>query len=326
MSGSVLVTGGAGYIGSHTVRALVDEGYSVVVYDDLSRGHREHVWGVPLVVGRVEDEEAVGKLFRSHRFEAVIHFAGESLVGESMKDPAKYFSRNVVGGLTLLSAMKDAGVCRIVFSSSAGVYGEPEDVPITEDAPLRPLSPYGESKAFMEKALDWHFKAYGLRSVSLRYFNAAGASFQGDLGEDHDPETHLIPLVIRAALSGKPITVFGDDYPTPDKTAVRDYVHVVDLAKGHVQALRALDGGVEVERINLGTGKGFSVMEIIKTVESVSGRKVPYVVGPRRGGDPAVLVASYDRAKSVLGWEPTCSSIREIVETAWNWHANGGKL
>lgn len=316
----VLVTGGAGYIGSHTVEALITAGYRVTVYDDLSRGHREHIPGVPLVAGRLEDEEALEDLFGSNRFDAVVHFAGESLVGESIRNPEKYFRRNVEGGLRLLSAMIKAGVKKMVFSSSAGVYGEPERIPLTEDAPLLPVSPYGESKAFFEKVLGWYSRAYGLRSMSLRYFNAAGASFHGRIGEDHDPETHLIPLVIQAALSRKPITVFGSDYPTPDGTPVRDYVHVVDLARGHILALEALDAGSETTGLNLGTGVGFSVMEIIKAVSEVADAGVPYVIGPRREGDPAVLVASHDRAKEVLGWEPLCSSLEEIVETAWKWH------
>ncbi len=316
----VLVTGGAGYIGSHTVEALISAGYRVTVYDDLSRGHREHIPGVPLVTGRLEDEKTLEDLFASNRFDAVVHFAGESLVGESIRDPEKYFLRNVGGGLRLLSAMIKAGVRKMVFSSSAGVYGEPERVPLTEDAPLFPVSPYGESKAFLEKVLGWYSRAYGLRSISLRYFNAAGASFHGRIGEDHDPETHLIPLVIQAAVCRKPITVFGSDYPTPDGTPVRDYVHVVDLARGHILALEALDAGAETTGLNLGTGVGFSVMEIIKAVNEIAGAEVPYVIGPRREGDPAVLVASYDRAKEVLGWEPLCSSLEEIVESAWKWH------
>lgn len=316
----VLVTGGAGYIGSHTVGELLERGYHVTVYDDLSRGHPEHIPGVSLVIGEMSDTEALLDLLKSQHFDAVIHFAAESLVGESVANPDKYFRRNVVGGLSLFSAMVRAGVKKLVFSSSAAVYGEPDAVPITEDAPLRPLSPYGETKVILERALAWYDKAYGLRSISLRYFNAAGADSSGIRGEDHDPETHLIPLVIQAVLTGKPITVYGDDYPTPDGTPIRDYVHVTDLARAHVLALKALDLGAPTQAVNLGTGKGFSVMEVIREVEKVSGQKVPYVVGARRYGDPAVLVASCEKARAVLGWVPKHSSLDEIVRTAWNWH------
>jgi len=321
---SVLVTGGAGYIGSHTVKALLEAGYDVVVFDDLSRGHPEFIQGVPLVIGELSDERALSDVFTEWKFDAVLHFASESLVGESMRNPDKYFRRNVAGGISLLSSMVRAGVKKIVFSSSAAVYGDPESVPIPETAPLRPLSPYGESKVFFERALLWYDKAYGLRSVSLRYFNAAGADPSGRLGEEHDPETHLIPLVIRAALTGEPITVFGDDYPTPDGTCVRDYIHVSDLAEAHVLALKALSEGLETTALNLGTGAGFSVLEIIKAVEEVSGKKVPYLIGERRPGDPAILVAQCARAREVLGWSPSHSSLREIVETAWRWHSREG--
>ncbi len=318
---SVLVTGGAGYIGSHTVKALLDAGYDVVVFDDLSRGHPEFIPGVRLVIGELSDERALADLFSENDFDAVLHFASESLVGESVRNPDKYFRRNVTGGISLLSAMVKAGVKKMVFSSSAAVYGDPESVPIPETAALRPVSPYGESKAFFEKALGWYDKAYGLKSVSLRYFNAAGADPSGRLGEDHDPETHLIPLVIRAALTGEPITVFGDDYPTPDGTCIRDYIHVTDLAEAHVLALKALSEGLETTAVNIGTGTGFSVMEIIRAVEEVSGRKVPYTMGGRRPGDPAVLVAECGRARDILGWVPAHSSLREIVKTAWRWHS-----
>ncbi|HHY45230.1 MAG TPA: UDP-glucose 4-epimerase GalE [Firmicutes bacterium] len=318
---SVLVTGGAGYIGSHTVKALLDAGYDVVVFDDLSRGHPEFIPGVRLVIGELSDERALADLFSENDFDAVLHFASESLVGESVRNPDKYFRRNVTGGISLLSAMVKAGVKKMVFSSSAAVYGDPESVPIPETAALRPVSPYGESKAFFEKALGWYDKAYGLKSVSLRYFNAAGADPSGRLGEEHDPETHLIPLVIHAVLTGEPITVFGNDYPTPDGTCIRDYIHVTDLAEAHVLALKALSEGLETTAMNIGTGTGFSVMEIIKAVEDVSGRKVPYTVGERRQGDPAVLIAECARARDTLGWVPTHSSLREIVQTAWRWHS-----
>lgn len=317
---SVLVTGGAGYMGAHTVRALLEAGYHVTVLDDLSRGHPEQIAGVPLVIGDTADERALSDLFSSRDFDAVIHFASESLVGESVKNPDKYFRRNVTGGITLLSAMVKAGVRKMVFSSSAAVYGDPESVPIPETAPLKPVSPYGEGKLFIEKALSWYDEAYGLRSMSLRYFNAAGADPSGQIGEDHEPETHLIPLVMAAVITEKPVTIFGDDYPTPDGTCIRDYVHVSDLASAHVLALKALDSGKQTAALNIGTGHGFSNMEIVRAVEEVTGRKVPYVVGGRRPGDPATLVAACDKARDVLGWAPQHSSLREIVETAWRWH------
>lgn len=317
---SVLVTGGAGYIGTHTVKALLEAGYDVTVLDDLTRGHPEQVKGVPLVIGDTADEAALKDLFASKTFDAVVHFASESLVGESVRNPDKYFRRNVVGGLTLLSAMTRAGVKRMVFSSSAAVYGDPESVPILETAPLKPMSPYGESKLFIEKALKWYDAAYGLKSVSLRYFNAAGADESGRIGEDHDPETHLIPLVMAAVITGKPITIFGSDYPTPDGTCVRDYVHVTDLASAHVLALTALGAGLETTSLNIGTGNGFSNMEIVRAVEEATGLRVPFVMGDRRPGDPAVLVAACQKAADVIGWTPKHSSLREIVETAWRWH------
>ncbi len=319
-TGSVLVTGGAGYIGSHTVKALLEAGYEVVVFDDLSRGHPEFIPGVRLVIGELPDQGALTDLFSEIDFDAVLHFASESLVGESVRNPDKYFRRNVAGGLSLLSAMAKAGVKKMVFSSSAAVYGDPDSVPIPETAPLRPVSPYGESKVFLERALGWYDKAYGIKSVSLRYFNAAGADPSLRMGEDHDPETHLIPLVIGAVLTGKPLTVFGDDYPTPDGTCIRDYIHVTDLADSHVLALKALSEGLDTTALNVGTGSGFSVMEVIRAVEEVSGRKVSYTVGPRRAGDPAVLVAECHKIREILGWTAKHSSLRDIVETAWRWH------
>lgn len=316
----VLVTGGAGYIGAHTVKALVEGDYQVTVLDDLSRGHPEQIAGVKLVIGDTCDREALDDLFSEAEFDAVVHFASESLVGESVKNPDKYYRRNVVGGLTLLSAMVSAGVKKIVFSSSAAVYGDPAEVPIPEDAPIAPVSPYGETKATLERALRWFDRAYGLRSISLRYFNAAGADPGGKIGEAHDPETHLIPLIMRAVLTGEPITVFGNDYPTPDGTCIRDYIHVTDLAAAHVQALEALEKGAAMTSVNLGTGRGWSNMEVIRCVEEVTGRKVPYIMGARREGDPAVLVAATEMAKDLLGWSPRHSSLEEIVATAWRWH------
>ena len=318
--GKILVTGGAGYIGAHTVKALSEAGYSVTVLDDLSRGHPEHIQGVPLVIGRCEDEGAVSDVFASTQYDAVIHFAGESQAGESVSNPAKYFKRNVIGGLILFSAMVKYGVNKLVFSSSASVYGDPSVIPISEEAPVNPKTPYGESKLFLERVLAWFDKAYGLMSISLRYFNAAGADPGGKMGELHDPETHLIPLVFEAISTQEPITVFGDDYPTPDGTPIRDYVHVTDLAEAHVLALKALENGAETSIINLGSGIGYSVLEIIKEVEKITGKTVPYAIGQRRQGDPAVLVASYDKAREVLGWSPKLSSLDDIIRTAWQWH------
>lgn len=316
----VLVTGGAGYIGSHTVKALVSAGYEVMVLDDLSRGHPEQIRGVPLAIGDTCDKAALNDLFAEKDFDAVVHFASESLVGESVRNPEKYYRRNVGGGLTLLSAMVKAGAKNMVFSSSAAVYGEPGEVPIPETAPQNPVSPYGETKVIIENALRWFEKAHGLRSISLRYFNAAGADAGGNMGEDHEPETHLIPLTIRAVLTGEPLTVFGDDYPTPDGTCIRDYVHVTDLASAHVLALKALAKGAATAAVNIGTGRGYSNMEVIRCVEEVTGRKVPLKMGARRAGDPATLIAAADRAKDIIGWTPEHSSLQEIVETAWRWH------
>lgn len=320
----VLVTGGAGYIGAHTVKALSEAGYHVTVFDDLSRGHPEHIPGIPLIIGLMEDDKALMDVFESHEFDAVIHFAGESQAGESVTKPDKYFRRNIIGGLNLCSAMVRKGVNKLVFSSSAAVYGDPEEIPITEEAPVRPKSPYGESKAFLEKALAWYDHAYGLKSVSLRYFNAAGADPGSTIGEDHEPETHLIPLVLRAIATHTPLTVYGDDYPTPDGTAIRDYVHVTDLAEAHVRALDFLRNNNRSLVLNLGSGKGYSVLEIIREAERVTGKKAPYTVGKRREGDPAVLVASSDKAAQVLGWKPRLSSLEDIISTAWAWHAKNG--
>ena len=319
-SKKVLVTGGAGYIGAQTVKALSEKGYSVTVFDDLSRGHPEHIAGVPLIIGRCEDEEALADVFSSSQYDAVMHFAGESQSGESVTNPAKYFKRNVVAGITLFSTMAKHCVSKLVFSSSASVYGDPSIIPISEEAEVNPKSPYAESKLFLERALMWFCKANGLRSISLRYFNAAGADPSLSIGEKHEPETHLIPLVLQAISNEEPITVYGNDYPTPDGTPVRDYVHVADLAEAHVLALNALDTGAETSVVNLGSDKGYSVMEVIREAERITGRPVPYVIGPRRQGDPATLVASSEKARTMLGWAPRLSSLEDIIGTAWKWH------
>jgi UDP-glucose 4-epimerase len=323
---TVLVTGGAGYIGSHTVRILKQAGFSVVVFDNFSRGHLEAVEGYTVVEGDTADTGLLKKVLKEKKIDVAMHFAAHSQVGESVEKPALYYDNNVIGGLKLLEAVMDAGIKYFIFSSSAAVYGEPESVPISEGHPLKPTNPYGETKAIIEKALEYYDQAYGLKSVSLRYFNAAGAAIEGGLGEDHDPETHLIPLVLKAALDqNKPLILFGDDYPTADGTAVRDYIHVVDLAQAHLLALEALlagSGNPFSSVYNLGNGNGFSVMEVIKAAETVTGKKVPYKIGPQREGDPAVLVASAEKAQNELGWQPRYASLEKIIGTAWHWHRN----
>ncbi len=317
----ILVTGGAGYIGSHTAKALAMSGFEPVVLDNLSAGHRWAVkWG-PLVEGDVNDEDLVRRVIDEHRIEAAIHFAASAYVGESMREPRKYFRNNVINSLGLLNAMIDCGVNKVVFSSTCATYGNPESLPIDEEHQQRPVNPYGESKLFIEKALRWYGDAHGLRSVCLRYFNAAGADAEGEIGESHNPETHLIPLVIEAAMRLKPnVTVFGTDYPTHDGTAVRDYVHVSDLADAHVRALQYLFTAGVSSTINLGTGLGRSVREVISAVAKVSGCRVPVLEQPRRAGDPAILVAQADKANSLLGWSPKYTCLDEIVSTAWEWH------
>jgi len=318
---AVLVTGGAGYIGSHTVRELQKLGRKVVVYDNLSRGHREAVQGAPLVVGDLLDFERLEKIIREYEVTSVIHFAADSQVGESMVHPEKYYFNNVTGTLNLLKAMKNNGVKRIVFSSSAATYGEPEAVPITEDLPKNPTSVYGRTKWMMEQIMNDYDKAYGLKYIALRYFNAAGADPDADIGEDHHPETHLIPIIMQVLLGKREsVSIFGVDYPTPDGTCIRDYIHVTDLASAHILALDALENGKESSVYNLGNGNGFSVKEIIDTVEKVTGKKVPRVEAERRPGDPAVLIASSQKIMKELGWKPKFNRIEQIIETAWRWH------
>jgi len=316
----VLVTGGAGYVGSHVVAALVDAGHEPVVYDNLSEGHRAAVpQGVKFVEGDISDLASVGEALASHDVEAVAHLAANCYVGESVQNPMKYFRNNVVGSLVLLEAMLASGVKRIVFSSSAAVYGEPRTDLITEDAPKLPVNPYGETKRVFESALDSAAPAYRLAAVSLRYFNASGAWPERSLGEDHDPETHLIPLVLRSALGGPEVRIFGTDYPTPDGTAVRDYVHVRDLAQAHVLALATAEEGRHLA-FNLGSEGGFSVSGVVSLAREITGRNIRAAAAPRRSGDPPRLVASSARAREVLGWKPEHSSLREIVESAWKWH------
>ena len=318
----VLVTGGAGYIGSHTCKALAAAGYSPVALDNLVHGHRWAVrWG-PFEQADLADREAIERVLRRHDIGAVIHFAAYAYVGESMADPGKYFRNNVAHTLNLLEAMRAVGVGRIVFSSTCATYGVPEAVPIAEGERQLPVNPYGESKLFIERALYWQGAAHGLRWTALRYFNAAGADPDGEIGEDHDPETHLIPLAIETALGRRrELQVLGTDYPTPDGTAVRDYVHVTDLADAHVRALRHVESEGPSGALNLGTGRGHSVREVIAMVERVSGRKVNARNAPRRAGDPPVLVAAPGRARELLGWEPRWSSLETIVQTAHRWHS-----
>jgi UDP-arabinose 4-epimerase len=326
MPAKVLVTGGAGYIGSHTCKALAARGYAPVVYDNLSQGHRWAVkWG-PLIVGDLCDDALLSDTLRRHDIDVVVHFAAHAYVGESVRHPRKYFANNLTNSLALMNAMLDAGVELLVFSSTCATYGVPRALPITEDHPQQPINPYGASKLFVENALRWYADVYPLRYVSLRYFNAAGADPNGDLGESHDPETHLIPLAIAAAQgSTPPLEIFGTDYETPDGTAVRDYIHVSDLAAAHVAAVDRLLAGEPSDIFNLGTGAGHTIREVIAAVEAVSGRRVPIVEGPRRPGDPAALVASPARARQKLGWTPHLSDIGVIVETAWRWHAQAAR-
>ncbi len=318
MGSSVLVTGGAGYIGSITVERLTQAGFRVVVLDDLSKGHGETVPdGVPLVVGNVGDVDLVTETLKAHEVDAVIHFAAMSLVGESMERPADYYENNVVAGARLLAAMVEAGVDKIVFSSSAGVYGEPEQVPIRESHRTEPVNVYGDTKLIFERILGWQSEMSGIEYVSLRYFNAAGATER--CGEDHRPESHLIPIALEVAAGKRPeLTVFGDDYDTPDGTCVRDYIDVRDLSDAHIAALAALDRGCS-GIYNLGNGEGSSVLDIIEAARSVTGREIPWRVGPRREGDPARLVASSSLAEQELGWRPEHPELADMIDAAWRW-------
>jgi UDP-glucose 4-epimerase len=319
----VLVTGGAGYVGAASVDRLLEAGHTVVVLDDVSTGHRAAVpEGCRVEVGSYADEARLTDLLRREAVDAVLHCAARSLVGESIADPARYYRDNVAGGIALLEACRAAGVRRFVLSSTAAVYGIPDAVPITEDAPLRPINPYGETKRTLEAALAWYGRAYGLRSVALRYFNVAGATDR--VGEWHVPETHLIPNVLAAAQGrSEELVVYGDDYPTPDGTCIRDYIHVADLADAHLAALEATDPAdprtAEPLVCNLGTERGASVREVLAVAEAIVGRPIPHRVGPRRPGDPPVLVASNRRAAEVLGWRPVRSSLEAMIGSAWRW-------
>ncbi len=319
MSKRILVTGGAGYIGSNTTLQLLDAGYDVVVVDNLSRGNRGAVDPARLRVMDLLDTDGIVRVMSEKPCDAVIHFAAFIAVGESMRVPEIYFRNNTAGSLSLLTAMLKAGIGKIVFSSTAAVYGMPARVPIPESEPRAPVNAYGESKVMVETLLEWFDRIHGMRSVCLRYFNASGADPKGRAGEDHEPETHLIPLLFRAVQTGKPVTLFGDDYATPDGTCIRDYIHVTDLAQAHIAAVEALAGGSESKKFNVGTGHGFSVKEVLSAVEKVTGKKVPCVTGPRRDGDPPMLVADSTRLQRELGWKPEYSDLNRIVETAWAW-------
>ncbi|WP_058833884.1 UDP-glucose 4-epimerase GalE [Luteimonas abyssi] len=317
----VLVCGGAGYIGSHMVRRLRAAGHVATVFDNLSTGHRAAVGDAQLVVGDLRRQADLEAVLAGDRFDAVMHFCARSLVGESVMQPYDYYDNNVVGTLNLLQAMRTAGVDRLVFSSTAAVFGLPQADRIDETHPIAPINPYGASKAMAERILADAAVAYGLRSVALRYFNAAGATPSGEIGESHDPETHLIPNVLRAALGqGAGLKVFGNDYPTHDGTCIRDYVHVDDLASAHLAALEYLQTQPGAHSFNLGNGNGFSVLEVIEAAVRVAGHSIPYTIEERRSGDPDVLVASSERARSVLGWHPRSADIEAIIASAWRWH------
>lgn len=315
----ILVAGGAGYIGSHIAKALRKAGFVAVTLDNLCTGNRESVRFGPFYEGCMQDAALVSRVVEAHGIRSAILLSAHAYVGESTRDPRKYYTNNVAHSIAFVNALWDAGVRNLIFSSSCSIYGVSESLPIVEESSVDPLSPYAESKYFVERMLAWYGKAYGLRTVCLRYFNAAGADAEGEIGETHDPETHIIPVTILAALGRCELTIYGTDYPTPDGTAVRDYVHVTDLADAHLRALRyLLDGGVSVQ-LNLGTGRGTSNLEIIRAVEAHSGRKVPFATGPRREGDAPVLVASPAKAAGVLGWKAMHSDLPNIVATAWNW-------
>jgi UDP-arabinose 4-epimerase len=319
---SVLLVGGAGYIGSHTAKYLSRQGYLPVVYDDLSRGHREAVqWG-PLELGDINDQARLVEVIGKHAPRAVVHFAAFAYVGESVADPALYYRNNVAGTLSLLDAMRATGLRHLVFSSTCATYGVPQQVPIVEESAQNPINPYGRTKLMVEGILADYAQAYDLRSICLRYFNAAGADPDGEIGEDHDPEPHIIPIVLEVAAGRrKAVSIFGTDYPTPDGTCVRDYIHVTDLAQAHFLALRHLLAGGASVNLNLGNGAGYSVRQVIDAAEQVTGKKVAVEYGPRRAGDPPELVGSAAKARALLGWQPEYASIESILRTAWAWHS-----
>lgn len=323
---AILVCGGAGYIGSHNVAALLDKGEEVVIIDNLATGHKEAILGGKFYEGDLRDSDFLDKVFSENNIEAVIHFAAFSLVGESMENPFKYYNNNVYGTLNLLEAMNRHNVKKIVFSSTAATYGEPDNIPIEESNKTEPTNAYGETKLAVEKMLKWAERAYGIKHVVLRYFNVAGAHESGKIGEDHSPETHLIPIVLAVALGKREkIMVYGDDYNTKDGTCIRDYIHVMDLAQAHILALNKLRKDNTSGTYNLGNGEGFSVKEVIEISRKVTGEEIPMEIASRRAGDPAILIASSKKAMEELAWKPKHNSLEEIIASAWNWHKNNPK-
>jgi len=318
---SILIVGGAGYIGSHTVQYFLEKNEDVVVVDNLQTGHKQSISGVKFYQYDIRDKAALGQVFKENKIEAVIHFSANSLVAESMEKPDLYYDNNVYGMMCLLDVMKQNGVDKIVFSSTAAVYGEPTEVPISESAATEPTNPYGETKLAMEKMMKWYDQAYHMKYISLRYFNVAGAASSGDIGEEHVVETHLIPLVLQVPLGKREyIRIYGDDYPTADGTCIRDYSHVMDIAAAHYLALEYLRSGNESNVFNLGNEAGYSVKEVIETARRVTNHPIPAKIEARRAGDPAVLVASSEKAKSILGWEAQFGSLEKMIADAWNWH------
>jgi UDP-glucose 4-epimerase len=320
--GKILVAGGAGYIGSHFVWLAIQQKREIVVYDSLVKGHPEAIQGVKMVEGDIADTEHFGRILKEENIEYVVHFAADIEVGESFENPKKYYVNNVVKTNAMLNTMLDCGVKKIIFSSTAAIFGEPEEIPISEDARQVPTNPYGDTKLAIERMMRWYDGPHGLKSICLRYFNAAGAAENGEIGEAHDPETHLIPLVLQVANKKREnIHIFGTDYPTRDGTCIRDYVHILDLAEAHLLAMDYLDSENQSDYFNLGNGEGFTVREVIETARKVTGHAIPAVETGRRGGDPAVLVASSEKIKKVLGWKPKYASLEKIIQTAWTWHA-----
>lgn len=316
----ILITGGAGYIGSHTVKELQDKNHEVLVFDNLIYGHQEAIT-CPLIVGDLLNKEEINKVFQKNHFDAVIHFAAYALAGESMTVPAKYFENNLQGGVNLLEAMKQYGVKKIVFSSTCAIYGYPDKLPVEEEESKKPVSVYGESKLIFEKILNWYNHLFEIKNVCLRYFNASGAALDGTLGEDHQPETHIIPIAMEVALGKRgSFQIFGDDYETPDGTNIRDYIHVVDLATAHLKAVEYLNSESTSNYFNLGTGHGYSNKEILETIKKVADKDFPVQIGPRRPGDPAQIYADNTKIKNVLGWQPRYSDLETIIKTAWRWH------
>lgn len=319
---SILVLGGAGYIGSHAVDQLIEKGYAVAVVDNLQTGHEKAIHEkATFYKGDIRDKAFLESVFEKENVEGVVHFAANSLVGESMEIPLTYLNNNVYGTQIVLEVMEKFGVKAIVFSSSAATYGEPEQIPITEDMRTNPESTYGDTKLIMEKMMKWCDIAYGIKFVALRYFNVAGAKADGSIGEDHDPESHLVPIILQVALGQREeLSIFGDDYPTEDGTCIRDYVHVVDLIDAHILALEYLKKGGESNIFNLGSSSGFSVQQMLEAAREVTGKEIPAKVVPRRKGDPSTLIASSDKAREILGWEPKNTNVSEIIASAWNWH------